>query len=115
MPADKPILFLLRAGFPDPKHGPGGFYCPECATVAGILWYYPDVAAKLDIRQVDAPRPRPDVVALVGEEHQSCPVLVLPEGETPAGIPVAKGRAFVSGLEAIVTFLADRYGTARSH
>ena len=53
--------------------------------------------------------------ALVGEEHQSCPVLVLPEGETPAGIPVAKGRAFVSGPEAIVTFLADRYGTARLH
>ena len=112
---DKPILFLLRAGFPDPGHGPGGFYCPECATVAGLLWYYPAVAAQLDVRQVDAPRPRPDVVALVGEENQSCPVLVLPEGERPAGVPVAKGRAFVSGPEAIVAFLADRYGTARSH
>ena len=50
--ADKPILFLLRAGFPDPKHGPGGSYCPECTAVTGILWYYPEVAAKLDIRQV---------------------------------------------------------------
>ena len=36
--ADKPILFLLRAGFPDPKHGPGGTYCPECTAVTGILW-----------------------------------------------------------------------------
>ena len=77
MPTVKPILFLLRAGFPDAKHGPEGAYCPECATVAGILHYYPDVAAQLDIRQVDVPRPRTDVVALVGEEHQSCPVLVL--------------------------------------
>ncbi|MFM8707616.1 MAG: DUF3088 family protein [Planctomycetia bacterium] len=75
--ADKPILFLLKSGFLDPQHGPGGFYCPECATIAGLLWYYPDVAAKLDVRLVDAPRPRPDVVALVGEETQSCPVLVL--------------------------------------
>jgi len=111
----KPILFLLRSGFADPAHGPGGFYCPECATIAGILWYHPDVAAQLDIRQVDAPRPRPEVVALVGEENQSCPVLVLPEGERPEGIPVAKGRAFISGPKAIETFLADRYGTARSH
>ncbi len=113
--AAKPILFLLRAGFPASKHGPGGLYCPECATVAGILWYYPEVAAKFDIRQVDVPRPRPEVIALVGEENQSCPVLVLPEGDLPAGVPVANGRAFVSGPEPIVNFLADRYGTARSH
>jgi hypothetical protein len=111
----KPILFLLRAGFPDPKHRPGGLYCPECATVAGILYYYPKLTEALDVRQVDAPRPRPEVVALVGEENQSCPVLVLTPGDLPAGVPVANGRAFVSGPEAIVNFLADRYGTARSH
>jgi len=28
---------------------------------------------------------------------------------------VANGRALVSGPEPIVNFLADRYGTARSH
>ena len=81
--------------------------------MTGILWYYPEVAAKLDIRQVDVPRPRPEVVALVGEENQSCPVLVLPAGETPAGVPVAHGRAFVSGPEAIIKYLADHYGTAQ--
>lgn len=113
MPADKPILFLLRSGFPDAKHGSEGAYCPECATVAGILYYYPEVAAQLDVRQVDVARPRPAVVALVGEEHQSCPVLVLPEGDRPDGVPLAHGRAFVSGPVAIVDFLAKRYGTAR--
>ena len=111
----KPILFLLRAGFPDPKHGPGGFYCPECATVAGILYYHPQLTEALDVRLVDVPRPRPEVVALVGEENQSCPVLVLPPGDLPAGVPVFNGRAFVSGPVPIVNFLADRYGTARSH
>lgn len=111
----KPILFLLWAGFPDPKHGPGGFYCPECATVAGILYYYPQLVESLDVRLVDALRPRPEVVSLVGEENQSCPVLVLPPGDLPAGVPVANGRAFVSGPAAIVNILADRYGTARSH
>lgn len=44
----KPILFLLRAGFPDPKHGPGGVYCPECATVAGIICYHPQQTAPRD-------------------------------------------------------------------
>ena len=113
--APKPILFLLRAGFPDPKLGPGGFYCPECATVAGLLYYYPELRESLDVRLVDAPRPRPEVVALVGEENQSCPVLVLPPGDLPAGVPTAAGRAFVSGPGPIVDFLAARYGTARSH
>ncbi|NCY02817.1 MAG: DUF3088 family protein, partial [Planctomycetia bacterium] len=84
-------------------------------TVAGILYYYPRLGEAIDVRQVDVPRPRPEVVALVGEEHQSCPVLVLPPGDRPAGLPVANGRAFVSGPKAIVDFLADRYGTARSH
>jgi len=114
--ADKPILFLLRAGFPDPGHGPHGYYCPECATVAGLLYYYPHLTAALDVRQVDVPRPRPEVVALVGEANQSCPVLVLPAGDVPAGPHgMHAGRAFVSGPEAIATFLADRYGTARPH
>jgi len=42
-------------------------------------------------------------------------VLVLPPGDLPAGVPVFNGRAFVSGPVPIVNFLADRYGTARSH
>jgi hypothetical protein len=111
----KPILFLLRAGFPGATHGQGGLYCPECATIAGLLYYYPQLVEALDVRLVDAPRPRPEVVAIVGEENQSCPVLVLPQGDLPAGVPVANGRAFVSGPEPIVNFLAERYGTARSH
>jgi hypothetical protein len=111
----KPILFLLRAGFGDSKHGTGGLYCPECATIAGLLYYYPKLVEALDVRLVDVPRPRPEVVAMVGEENQSCPVLVLPQGDLPTGVPVANGRAFVSGPEPIVNFLADRYGTARSH
>jgi len=113
--AAKPILFLLRAGFPNAKQEPGGAYCPECATIAGLLYYYPEVAAALEVRLVDAPRPRPEVVALVGEENQSCPVLVLPAGDRPAGLPEFNGRAFVSGPEKIEDFLAERYGTARSH
>ena len=41
--------------------------------------------------------------------------LVLPPGDLPAGVPVVNGRAFVSGPVPIVNFLADRYGSARSH
>lgn len=114
--AEKPILFLLRPGFPDPAHGPHRYYCPECAEVAGLLYHEPRLAAALDVRQVDAPRPRSEVVALVGEANQSCPVLVLPPGDVPSGPHGAHGgRAFISGPKAIADFLADRHGTPRSH
>ncbi|MBM3956062.1 MAG: DUF3088 family protein [Planctomycetota bacterium] len=114
--ADKPILFLLRAGFPDPSHGPHGYYCPECAVVAGLLYYHPELTRALDVRQVDVARPRAEVVALVGEANQSCPVLVLPPGDVPAGPHgIHQGRAFVAGPEAIALLLAERYGTARPH
>jgi hypothetical protein len=110
-------LFLLKHDFPD---GPGQpFYCPECAQINGVLHYYPQLRHVLEVRYVDFPRPRPEVVALIGEANQSCPVLVLGEaaGKAPDGVTVREhaGRRFVSGAEDIGNYLAAVYGSGRPH
>ena len=114
---DRDILFLLKHDFPD---GPGRpFYCPECAQVNGVLHYYPALRHVLEVRYVDYPRPRPEVVALVGEADQGCPVLVLGSRTPPAldGVPLGShdGRWFVSGAEAIGNYLSQVHGIGRPH
>ncbi len=110
-------LFLLKHDFPD---GPGQpFYCPECAQINGVLHYYPQLRHVLEVRYVDFPRPRPEVVALIGEANQSCPVLVLGEAASKAvtGVNVREhaGRRFVSGATDIGNYLAAVYGSGRPH
>ncbi len=75
----KPQLFLLNPNFIDSKVDNLGhlYYCSQCATVEGILAYYPELREKLDIQYVDFPRPRPTIIELLGSENQSCPVLVI--------------------------------------
>jgi hypothetical protein len=110
-------LFLLQAPFVD---GPGtSFYCTECAELNGLLHYQPELREHLDVRFIDYPRPRAEIVARVGEAHQSCPVLVLAEGSPGDGPEVkrAEGRdaRFVSGARDIAHHLAARFGTSRPH
>jgi hypothetical protein len=104
----RPKLFILKPSFADPKVGPGVFFCPHSAMVEGLLSFYPTLREQLDVRYVDFPRPRHEVIAEVGEAHQACPVLVLPQGmATPetAGRS-ANGRSFFVGATEIGTFLA---------
>lgn len=85
----KPILFLIR---PDTRPDrPGGWYCPDCALVEGVLAYYPSLRDAVDVRHVDFPRPRMELVALAGEAFQDCPCLLLDPRAGPAEAPVANG------------------------
>ena len=112
----KPILFTLKPNFAE---GERTFYCPDCATVEGVLSYYPEVRAKLDIRPVDFARPRPAVIQLIGAENQGCPVLILPEGSANPAAEVhprtAHGRTFIAGARDITTHLALTMGSAFPH
>jgi hypothetical protein len=113
----KDILFLLRHDFvdgPEPR-----YYCPECSEVNGVLHYYPQLRHHLDVRYVDFARPRPEVIALLGEANQSCPVLVLGAG-APADIEDSElapdgVHRFVSGARDIGNYLSRRYGIGRPH
>lgn len=112
----KPILFTLK---PNLQEAGRTWHCPDCATITGVLSYHPEVAAKLDWRQVDFARPRPAVIELIGSENQGCPVLILPEG---APLPAAEfqpksanGRVFISDVRAIANYLATTYGASYPH
>ncbi len=113
---ERHVLFLLKPGFYDDKGGP--FFCPSCAAVEGFLKYAPEVANQLDVRRIDFPRPRKEIIELIGAGNQGCPVLVLGKiDKRPAEANRSQetGRAFVSGSTEICDFLGRTFGVARPH
>lgn len=110
-------LYLLKAHFMDMGKGP--YFCPGCAQMTGLLEFYPALKQKLDVRYLDFPRPRPELVELIGDENQSCPVLVLKDAphSVPSNIPLqqAKGHWFVEGADEIAHYLAYAHGIGIPH
>jgi len=74
-------LFLLKPDFQDKNLGAENkYFCPNCVLLEGLLSFYPRLRNELEIHYVDFPRPRPEIVNLIGEANQSCPVLILEDG-----------------------------------
>ena len=111
------ILFLLTGGFPDGAGAP--YYCPDCAQIEGVLSYFPALRRGLDIRYVDFARPRTEVVALLGEAHQGCPVLILAEPPAPEHqhlvTGTVDGRAFLADAQPIGRYWSAVHGVSRPH
>jgi hypothetical protein len=113
---NKDTLFLLKPGFYDGDQGP--YVCAECAKVEGYLALYPHVAMALDVRHIAFRRPRAEIVALLGEANQGCPVLVLADGAKPAaGAPVKAGidRRYIDDPNAILSYLGSAYRAPVPH
>ena len=109
-------LFLLRPGFEDPAFPGQRFYCWHCALIEGVLASFPQLAEKLDVERIVWPRPRLPVIALVGEESQSLPLLVLADGMTsPHQTGSHHGRAFIADKDAILAVLSERHGFPDPH
>jgi hypothetical protein len=109
-------LFILRPDFTDPAYPGKRFYCWHCALMEGVLASFPQLAERLDVERVAWPRPRQPVVDMVGEAHQSLPLLVLASGETSvhqAG--VFNGRAFIDDKDKILAALSERHGFPDPH
>ena len=110
-------LFLLKPGFEDGGDGKR-YYCPHCTQIEGVLSFYPILRMEMDVTYIKFAHPRQPIVDLIGEENQSAPVLVVGDaGAVPKQLkpPVAKGRSFFSGEEAIAEYLALRYGIGWPH
>ncbi|BCL74509.1 hypothetical protein JHS3_02450 [Jeongeupia sp. HS-3] len=104
-------LYLLTPGYTVDDHGP--HFCADCATVEGFLAYYPQVTEGLKIERIGFTRPRPELVSLLGKDHQGCPVLVLAaESQLTAELPVqvANGQRFLDEPKAILRYLGHKYG-----
>jgi len=110
-------LYLLKPDFIDGGKGP--YFCPGCAQVIGLLEFYPALKEKLELRYLDFSRPRPELVKLLGEENQSCPVLILKQPPTgaPSTVPLrqAKGHWFVEGADEISRYFAHAHGSGIPH
>lgn len=112
----KDRLYLIKHDFQDKGRT---YYCPGCAEITGLLDYYPALRQKLEIHQVDFARPRPELVPLLGEANQGCPVLVL--ATVPQNLPAhlkvqhANGHAFVADAREIGEYLAHVHGIGLPH
>ena len=108
-------LFILRAPFEDPALE-GTWFCTSCATMEGALLSNPHWATHIDVKRTAYPRPRHDVIVLIGEENQSLPVLVLADGsKPPEGAKEFEGRYFIDEPKPITRYLAATYGGAGPH
>lgn len=109
-------LIILQTGFSNPTYPGQRFYCWHCMVMEGLLASYPDLQSRIDVERIAWPKPRAEVVALIGAENQSVPVLVLAD-DAPSGMESGSfgGRRFVAGKEAILKVLAARHGIPDPH
>ncbi|HEY7611294.1 MAG TPA: DUF3088 domain-containing protein [Alphaproteobacteria bacterium] len=109
-------LFLLRPDFEDPAYPGRRFYCWHCALMEGVLASFPELAKRLDVERVAFPRPRRAVTALVGEDHQNLPLLVLAD-DAPAELATGAydGVRFVDDRDRILAALSRRHGFPLPH
>lgn len=110
-------LFLLKEDFADGQGAP--YYCPDCAQITGVMAYFPKLRHQLDVRYVDFAKPRKEIVAILSEQHQGCPVLIL--DQPPAMDALAyvtgqvNGKSFIAGAKAIGNYWAYTHGVSRPH
>ncbi|BBF85681.1 hypothetical protein DLM_2065 [Aquitalea magnusonii] len=105
-------LFLLEPGFTRPDHpADQRFVCPHSNLLEGLLAVQPALAERIEIRRLPFPRPRQPVIALLGEENQSLPVLILdPASPLPADAKQHAGRHFLQDARQIAAYLAQQHG-----
>jgi hypothetical protein len=60
------ILFMLK---PNLVENGRTYHCPDCSVIEGVLAYHPHVRMELEVHYLDFSRPRPPVIALLGEEN----------------------------------------------
>lgn len=109
MPQD--TLFILPMSFDSDGQKQ---FCPECSEIWGLIAWFPELKATLEIVQVGIDHPRPAICALLGEGRHNAPTLVLHTGsERVRGLAYseANGHAYLASARLIAKHFAAVYGT----
>ncbi len=106
------ILYLIEPDFEVPGRSDGPFVCPFCNQIEGLLASFPQLALDIEVIRVPFPRPRSAVVALVGEENQALPLLILGDNAPPDARQHGHVQ-FISDTDRILERLATRHGFPR--
>ncbi|MDO8296506.1 MAG: DUF3088 domain-containing protein [Caulobacter sp.] len=109
-------LIILKVDFEDPSYAGQRFYCWHCVLMEGVLASFPELKHLIDVERIAWPKPRKEVVDLIGLANQSLPVLILAD-DAPVGLETGEwnGRRFVEGKDAILKALSIRYGIPNPH
>lgn len=109
-------LFLITPGFEDPNAPGKRFFCPYCNQIEGVLASNPGLYEHVEVTRVPFARPRAAVVALLGEENQSLPVLILgDEAPAPEDARSFGPHLFLDDTRRILEVLAARHGIPYPH
>jgi len=115
MSLSRDTLFIIKAPFEDQALD-GTWFCTACATMEGALLANPHWAIRIDVKRSAFPRPRTEIINLIGEENQGMPVLVLADSSTPSDEAYEYlGRYFLNDPKPITRYLAATYGGAGPH
>lgn len=116
MMVDRDTLILIKPDFLDPAFPDTRFYCWHCALLEGVLVSFPALLTRLNIVRIEWPKPRQEVIQLIGEENQSLPVLVFADDASEqAGARYSRGRKFVAGKDDILKALSSRHSIPAPH
>lgn len=111
----KDRLIMLKPDFQD-----AGFrqFCSECAMVEGMLSFYPEIRKQLDVKYIGFARPRHEIVAELGAEHQSSPVVILADPSKAkkaqnVTVKQSNGKSFINDPYEICEYLAAVHAAGR--
>lgn len=109
-------LILIDPASSDPAYPDAHYFCFDCIVLEGVLAAYPQLHERIDVERVAWARPRERVVALVGEAHQSLPLLIFGD-DVPAELGTGKANdlRFADTRDTILEALAVRHGIPRRH
>ena len=97
----KPKLFVLKMPFED---GPGKMWiCSDCVLIEGALSLNTHWEDMVDVRRIEFPKPRKEVVDILGDDKQGLPVLILENNKT------------ITEPVEIINYLANEFGGAAAH